>query len=1152
MSRFCRIALDLRMGMTTLLERGNGLGDRANAYPTGTMSWPHPSSRTSAALLHALLMCTTAWPALAFGADGDPPIRISELLINPLGTDRGQEFIELSGPPGGSLAGIALVVIEGDATATSSTQKGRIDNVIDMSAHSIGSGGLILLRDGIGVIDCDPGPGTAGPLPGTRVVIFPSSSTVSGFGNGAIGLENSSSTFLLVSGFSGSVGQDLDTDNDGTLDELPWTSVLDAVSVINSSAGPIALAVGYAPQFGGSTLSALVTGFDIPMLVRRDDATWVTAPVIGVNPTTGPPITGDSGPYFWQPDREHPALEGFLYHMTPGWPNGSMPNGQSPCGSHRVTVTEGTTALWNSWGYPALDLTGSSVQFDPPSGGSIQQAVGAAVRVSFTAPVSCRYRFDLCLSEIEDTVMAAMTSCGDPATTIAVNDDAVVACGPGTYRSALDLPLGAGQSVELAIGSFMAEGDQFPLEVGAITLRIRRDSDSDGVIDEDDGCPSEPGLVAPRVFHVDADTDGYGGPLTAAFCSLVAPGGHSANDLDCDDGRPDVYWGAPERCADLGTDNDCDHDSNDADDKITFYLDVDGDGFGDSAFTVEACVAPPGYVPIGGDGCPFNPFARWPVYWHIDFDGDLYGHPDTYIISCIQPSGHIPRSGDCDDTRAHVHPGAQEVCDALDIDEDCDGVADDADPSASGRIAWYPDADGDGYGSGSPVSACDPPAPSYSALAGDCDDDPDAGGAEVNPGATERCNGVDDDCRDGIDNGLEFRDYYLDSDGDGYGDDSSVVNSCAAPGEDWVLEGGDLCLDDPAKVAPGACGCGVADSDGDGDSVADCIDNCSDLYNPGQGDCDTDGYGDACAIASGAADCNLNGVPDACDISTGASADADGDSQPDECQPDCNGNARPDAWEVAQGLADDCNLNGIPDDCEDGSVRGDTGNMGALAAGTSVTATLEGHMPATTTVSVRVDVIADMADPDAYVALALNGIAVAADLGAGAGAACPMLPIAFEIDVSAVLWTTVIDAADVPGTVTVTLAGGEALGDEACSNGLSRVRISYGGSGYDCDGNGEPDLCQLAAGEGDCDENGTFDACEAGGAGDSDSDGIPDSCERARGDFNLDGYVDGVDLAILLGAWGSSGSHEADLNGDGDVAGEDLAMLLASWGTVVH
>ncbi len=45
-------------------------------------------------------------------------------------------------------------------------------------------------------------------------------------------------------------------------------------------------------------------------------------------------------------------------------------------------------------------------------------------------------------------------------------------------------------------------------------------------------------------------------------------------------------------------------------------------------------------------------------------------------------------------------------------------------------------------------------------------------------------------------------------------------------------------------------------------------------------------------------------------------------------------------------------------------------------------------------------------------------------------------------------------------------------------------------------------------------------------------------------DLNGDGRVDGADLAILLGAWGTAG---ADLTGDGTTSGADLAILLGAW-----
>lgn len=53
------------------------------------------------------------------------------------------------------------------------------------------------------------------------------------------------------------------------------------------------------------------------------------------------------------------------------------------------------------------------------------------------------------------------------------------------------------------------------------------------------------------------------------------------------------------------------------------------------------------------------------------------------------------------------------------------------------------------------------------------------------------------------------------------------------------------------------------------------------------------------------------------------------------------------------------------------------------------------------------------------------------------------------------------------------------------------------------------------------------------------------------GDLNFDLIVNGLDLALLLGAWGPcppSGDCPADFDGNGVVNGFDLAILLASWG----
>ena len=58
---------------------------------------------------------------------------------------------------------------------------------------------------------------------------------------------------------------------------------------------------------------------------------------------------------------------------------------------------------------------------------------------------------------------------------------------------------------------------------------------------------------------------------------------------------------------------------------------------------------------------------------------------------------------------------------------------------------------------------------------------------------------------------------------------------------------------------------------------------------------------------------------------------------------------------------------------------------------------------------------------------------------------------------------------------------------------------------------------------------------------------IPPACP---GDVTEDGIVDGIDLAALLGSWGTDGQGQfpCDTDHDGVVSGTDLAALLSSWG----
>jgi hypothetical protein len=168
-----------------------------------------------------------------------------------------------------------------------------------------------------------------------------------------------------------------------------------------------------------------------------------------------------------------------------------------------------------------------------------------------------------------------------------------------------------------------------------------------------DDCPTNtaktsPGICGCSYYDVDIDQDGH-------FCCGDTPDDSTPDCdgylLDCDD-SDDTFYPVSEVCD--GIDNDCTWGvpSDETDDDTDGYVEctIDAGGWnGDPSVT-------------GGDDCDDTDLLINPdTVWYLDSDGDGYGNPSVAYPQCPQPTDTVLDNTDCNDSDQNLNPAGKPV-----------------------------------------------------------------------------------------------------------------------------------------------------------------------------------------------------------------------------------------------------------------------------------------------------------------------------------------------------------------------------------------------------------------------------------------------------------------------------------------------------------
>jgi endonuclease/exonuclease/phosphatase family metal-dependent hydrolase len=181
---------------------------------------------------------------------------INEVRVDESGVDT-EEYFELFGTPGTTLEGMTYLVI-GDGETDS--DDGTIEEVIDLTGYTLDAGGFFVVAEATF---------TQGTADLVADLNFEDGDNV---------------THMLVTGFTGAMGSDLDSNNDGVLDSTPWSEVVDVIAIIKQENPPASTEFHYGPPTIGpvATLS--------PYHVYRcdPDRTWMIGEfTVGLTDTPG-------------------------------------------------------------------------------------------------------------------------------------------------------------------------------------------------------------------------------------------------------------------------------------------------------------------------------------------------------------------------------------------------------------------------------------------------------------------------------------------------------------------------------------------------------------------------------------------------------------------------------------------------------------------------------------------------------------------------------------------------------------------------------------------------------------------------------------------------------------------------------------------------